>query len=681
MKRVECVYQNLPNECGACCVSMIMKYYGINISLNQLRLELGVGKNGVLMSSMKKVLDSYGFDTKIYQCNAKGAVTFNSPSIIGWGQNHFVILSKKRKNLLEIYDPAVGKIDVTMEEFDEKFNGFLLHTENKIKKRKRNYNLKREIPSKTILYVVLLEFFTFLFSLGQPYFVQNIIDSIDVNNLIGIYIVLSIMALLIISGICEYLKINISNKAYIKFTKKIIDGTINLPYKSIQLYTSGDIIFRLNCMSIYNQVYFQNIPSIVCEVILVFVSFLGIVAFSKDIAIILGLILMFTLILIWIAVDKMIVLTNKSIKAERDQSSFIDEAINAIREIRVNGMESETFNNWYVKFNFSNSIQVSIAKIQNIYKLFTEMVYIVCPLIVLIIGLYIDKMELGKIMACYSFSTILFRSISSISVNIYSLKNGKKYLASVEELLEVFNNNQGRLIKKDQLLNSTPFNINVRNMNFRYAKYDTEILSKININVPAGSFVAIVGKSGSGKSTLLKLLIGMYNDYSGSIKINDKELSDIDKKNYFENIGVVSQDFIIFNKSIYDNITMGRDAISFEDVCNICGILYLDEEIKVLPMGYNTIVQGDNFSGGQRQRMAIARALVGKPKILFWDEATNFLDSKIENSILNYVKKLDCTKIIVTHHMNIIKDADIIFLLDNGIVIKEGKYKDIYSEA
>lgn len=309
------------------------------------------------------------------------------------------------------------------------------------------------------------------------------------------------------------------------------------------------------------------------------------------------------------------------------------------------------------------------------------MVYIVCPLIVLIIGLYIDKMELGKIMACYSFSTILFRSISSISVNIYSLKNGKKYLASVEELLEVFNNNQGRLIKKDQLLNSTPFNINVRNMNFRYAKYDTEILSKININVPAGSFVAIVGKSGSGKSTLLKLLIGMYNDYSGSIKINDKELSDIDKKNYFENIGVVSQDFIIFNKSIYDNITMGRDAISFEDVCNICGILYLDEEIKVLPMGYNTIVQGDNFSGGQRQRMAIARALVGKPKILFWDEATNFLDSKIENSILNYVKKLDCTKIIVTHHMNIIKDADIIFLLDNGIVIKEGKYKDIYSEA
>ena len=204
------------------------------------------------------------------------------------------------------------------------------------------------------------------------------------------------------------------------------------------------------------------------------------------------------------------------------------------------------------------------------------------------------------------------------------------------------------------------------------------------MDIPYGNYVAIVGKSGAGKSTLLKLLLGMYDDYEGEIKINDIERRKINKKDFYSKVGVVSQDFLLLNKSVADNIRMDNEKISYDEIQEICTVLQLHEEIEKLTMGYDTIVQGDNFSGGQRQRIAIARALINKPEVVVLDEATNFLNIEVEKKIMEYLKKVGCTIIFVTHHIEMVKDADYVIILDKGESVYQGKYntlceKNMYS--
>lgn len=675
MKKIECVYQSLPNECGACCVLMILDAYNCHVPLYLLREELGVGKNGVYMSAMKTCFEKHGFEAKIYQCNAQGANVLGGPSIIGWSNNHFVIFLKKKQSFIHIIDPAVGYLKVTEQEFNEKFTGFLLHPSRGKKENRKKY--KKCEFDWNILKVMCLEIFTFAYSFMQPYFIQMIIDSLENGKSIYVYVVIAIIFMLILSSVCEYWKISVCNRSYVGMSTHIIKNTLNLPYNIVQSYTSGNLIFKLNCIPAYKEVYYKYIPNLICDVMLCLVPFIGIYVYSDKMAFFLAIPTVLFCGMVGVLIKSMEELTNKSIKAERELTSIVDEYINAMREIKLNAMEKECEEKWNAKFQKSNDLQIKLEVIQNIYNLITEIVFIVVPLLVLVFAIYFEKMTLGKAMACYSMSTIIFRSISALFTDGYNWLNGKKHLKNLQELQEVFKGYEKQVIENKNEKISEKINIQVKNLSFRYARYEQNTIFDINLDIPYGSYVAIVGKSGAGKSTLLKLLLGMYEEYEGEIKINDIEMRKISKKDFYSKIGVVSQDFLLLNKSIADNIRMDNEKISYEEIKKICNILQLHDEIEQLTMGYDTIIQGDNFSGGQRQRIAIARALVNKPEVVVLDEATNFLNIEIEKKIIKYLREMGCTIIFVTHHIEMVKDADYVMILDKGKSVYQGKYNTL----
>ena len=226
-------------------------------------------------------------------------------------------------------------------------------------------------------------------------------------------------------------------------------------------------------------------------------------------------------------------------------------------------------------------------------------------------------------------------------------------------------------------------NIELKNVTFRYSKNTADVLDDINISIKKGEKIALVGQSGSGKSTLAKLLVGIYQPTDGEVYLDGHKLSEIDTSYAYKQMGIVPQEITLFNKSIYENIVANRDNITQEDVEEACRIVGIADDIESMPMRYNTIVSdmGMNFSGGQRQRLALARALAGKPKILVLDEATSALDNIYEKSISNKLKDIKVTRIVIAHRLSTIYDADKIVVVEQGRIVEAGTHEELLAKG
>jgi ATP-binding cassette subfamily B protein len=226
--------------------------------------------------------------------------------------------------------------------------------------------------------------------------------------------------------------------------------------------------------------------------------------------------------------------------------------------------------------------------------------------------------------------------------------------------------------------------LELKDASFRYG-CRAAVLKKINLRIPAGKTVAIVGESGSGKSTLLKLLLGYYGPTEGSIRLDGTDMGDFELGALRERIGLVSQDPFIFNGTLRDNIALGRPQTTLEEVMAAARAAGLDEFVAGLPERYETIIgeRGANMSGGQRQRLAIARALLRKPDILIFDEATSHLDTATERAIQQNLRTTLAGKtvVLVAHRLSTIKDADLIYVLHQGQVVEQGTHLQLVAQG
>ncbi|WP_369902161.1 peptidase domain-containing ABC transporter [Bacillus manliponensis] len=219
----------------------------------------------------------------------------------------------------------------------------------------------------------------------------------------------------------------------------------------------------------------------------------------------------------------------------------------------------------------------------------------------------------------------------------------------------------------------------LESVSFCYSKYSDYVLKDLNLHIKPGQKVAIVGKSGSGKSTLASLLMGLYAPTSGKVLFDGLDLSEIDKNSLRKHIGAVPQHIHLFNRSVFENITMLISDIGEEKVIKAAKLANIHDDIVNMPLGYHTIVSefGTNFSGGQKQRIALARALVNEPSILFLDEATSSLDTINEKRVDDYLSKLNCTRVVIAHRLSTIQNADLILVMESGRIVEQGKHNTL----
>lgn len=688
-KRVPHVSQLIQTECGLCCISMILRYYDNYTPLNEIRKYLQPGRDGTSVKELHELLKQFNFDTRVYSGSLDSITSLDSPVIVYWEKRHFVVLEKIKKHYYYIVDPALGRVRLSQQEFKEKFSDMIITSEPnkdfiKVKKEKNiwlHYLKILSTKKKTLCNIGVMSLFSYAFTLAFPLLIQFVIDHASkINISIKIFsgFLLAIISYLLVVFINGRIQVKFKNGVFSDFCKDVIKHLTNLPYTFFEVRSFGDISFSIESINIIKNLYSEKLVGFFIDLGAVFVMVTYLMCISPLIA----LVVLITLISIGIILkllSNMILFSNQlEINSMAKLQSIQLELIYSMLNIKIAGIEDKIYNSWDKQFDTTLDKTIKRDYYQNYYNTISEMCRTLSPLLILFLGLdmYLKhKFSLGQIMSIYSIANMIFAYAINIftSINYFSLSS--QYLERVKDITDQEVEKNG----SKQLENSMNSKIVLKDVSFSYTKTSSNVLKNISLDIEYGKKIGIVGSSGSGKSTLSKLILGLYEPTEGSVYYNGVNLNEIDKKQLRKVMGIVPQDTSLFNKSIFENITMGRDDLSLDDVKEACKIAQIYDEIESMPMKYNTLVSdmGMNLSGGQRQRIILARALVSKPKIILFDEATSSLDSINEKHISNYLNSYGCTRIVIAHRLSTIKDADIIYVMKDGELIEMGNHEDL----
>lgn len=679
-------------ECGVCCIGMILRYYKSYQTMQELREHLDVGRDGSTLLQLKQLMDKLNFTSKLYKSSAEGLEKIKLPAILFWGNNHFVVLEKINKRYAVILDPGYGRRKVEFGELKETYSEYALsaHPNEKFIPQKKGKSIWLDflpiILDKKSLYIKIAIFsiISYFLTLGMPIFIQNLLDSVmikkDLNYVKDSSIFLG--AFCIVYVLFNYIKnINlIKLKVHIdkSVNSTVFGHLLKVPYKFFDIRNKADILFSANsCFVIRETFANQMINGLIDCGAVIFISYY-MYKQSALLALIAFLIFGVNLVLVGLTQPMMFEFSKYLLAEQSKVQSVQVESIFSILGIKMSAIEDDIYENWSKKYSNYLSKYNTKEKVNNYVNTLISFIQVVSPVIILCvsISIYINGLlTIGQVMAFYSLSSTFFSLSHSVFNTWSSFINSSVYLERLGDITNTESEADSKsLVKKD-----ITGDLRLENVSFAYSSKSEQVIKNVSLSIKNGQKVAIVGKSGSGKSTLAKLLVGLYLPTEGEILFDNIPLNKLDKKYLRRQLGIVPQDVSLFNKSIYDNISMCREEVDIDKVKNVCKIAKISEEIESMPMGYNTIVSemGMNLSGGQRQRIALARAILNEPKILILDEATSSLDYINEKQVSDYFKNIGCTRIVIAHRLSTIIDSDMIIVLDNGEIIDYGSHMEL----
>lgn len=691
-RKVPFIEQMQQTECGICCMAMISSYYKSYFSLYELREAAGNGRDGTSLHQMRELARNLGFKADWHKVNMKKLIHIQEPIILFWDHKHFVVLEKFKNGNFFIVDPSGGRKKLTENEFDKLFTGYILTCtpDESFKRRKQKSIWKPFLKllldkPKLLINVVITAIVLQLFTLGIPMLIQRVIDKIIMpsrEDLLSFLIIGIVFLVLFQSGIALIrgsLLITLNNFLDKKMMTHFFKHLLKLPYNFFQLRSFGDLIFRANGLRSIRDILSSQLIMGALDIGLIIIILIYMINQS---------ILMTAWVIIISLLSILLVFFSKSVLYQKNQDeithatsvqSFQTELLYGIFGVKTAGTEKSMYNSWEKLFNKLLLAYREKGKTLNYITTVNNILKLSGPLVVLWIGaklVFSGEITLGALIAFHALSTQFFNLTGSIVDTFNSFLLTDSYLRRVHDVLEA---QPEHMPKNPIYLKELQGEVTLENVYLKYNKHQEYILKNINLKIKPGQKVALIGKSGAGKSTLSRLILGLYEPTQGNVYYDGHHLLDIDKESFRKNIGVVPQDVSLFNRSIKDNIALHQPDASMEDIIEAAKIAKIHDEIMQMPMKYNTIISelGMNISGGQRQRLAIARALVHKPSILVLDEATSSLDHLNEKEIDNYLSSINCTRIVISHRLTSLINSDIIVVLDEGEIIESGNHEDL----
>ena len=697
-------------DCGPTCLRMIAAYHGRPYSLQYLREQSHYTRNGVSMQGIIEAAENIGYRTlsvKVpFAPNGPSRPNFLEaplPTIVHWRQRHFVVVYKANEEFVYIADPAEGKFRLDHETFkqswvsdNDKGIALLLEPTPDFYKREGEvlnksgfrYLLKYLIPHRRLLLqfcvgLILISIFQLIF----PFLTQSIVDVGIKNQNIGfIYLILIAQLMLFVgqtsvSFIQGWILLHISTRLNIALISDFLIKLMRLPIGFFDTKVIGDLLQRIGDHSRIEAFLTGNTLTTLFSLVNFFIF--GGILLLYNLNIFLVFVVASVLYVGWILFflkKRKEVDYQKFQELSQNQSSLI-ELIQAMPEIKLQNSERKRRRNWaniQAKLFRANIRSLAISQYQdagaNSINTLKDMLISFIAAWSVIEG----TMTLGMMMAVQYIIGQLNAPLQNMIQFIRAAQDAK---ISLERLGEIHQAEEEHT--QDNQIDYLPDagNITLRQLHFRYNPMDDFVLKNINLTIPRGKVTAIVGMSGSGKTTLVKLLLGFYQPTHGRIKIGAISFNDIEKKFWRSTCGAVMQDGYIFSDTIANNIAESDDKVDRERLQKAVQTANIQEYIEQLPLNYNTTIgaSGSGISQGQRQRLLIARAVYKNPEFLFFDEATNALDSKNERVIVENLNQFfkGKTVIVVAHRLSTVKHADQIVVLNKGEVAEVGTHRDL----
>ena len=458
----------------------------------------------------------------------------------------------------------------------------------------------------------------------------------------------------------------------------IYDRVFNLPENFLRKYESAELAqYIMGVGNLVNSIATTVITGFVALVFIIvyFIRMMGYSAKMTGISIL--MITIYGLIYYMIAIMSLKYKENIT-KLEGKTNSLLYQFISGISKIRIAGVEDRALYEYlkpYVKLRNNEAKKNTVENICEVVVLISSSIFSLILYVLIIKG----KMNIG-LGSFVAFNT-LFGSFSAYMMQIVQgIVSIKGYSPQINILKPIFNE-KPELDDAKELPGEISGGIEINNISFAYSEGTPNVIENMNLNIKPGEYVGIVGPSGCGKSTLMKLLLGFEKTVSGKIYYDNKDLESIDKRELRKKMGVVLQDGKLISGSIFENITITSPKSTVNDVKEVIKSVGLENDIKEMPMGLHTILSEDcgTISGGQQQRILIARAIISNPKILFFDEATSALDNITQKMVCETLDKMNSTRIVIAHRLSTIINCDRIIVMNAGRIVEQGNYEELMS--
>lgn len=699
--KVPVVMQMEDLECGAASLTMILAYYRKWLPLEQVRADCGVSRDGSNARNVLKAARSYGLIAKGYRYEPEDLKKNGKfPCIIHWNFNHFLVLNGFRNDKAYLNDPAKGSYSVSMEEFDRSFTGICMMFEPDENfepggkpKSMLSFARKRLVGAGiAVAFLVLTSVISSLLGVIQPVFSRIFMDRLLTGqNPDWLYPFIFALALfsavqIIIAWIQAVWSLKIDGKLAVTGSAVFMWKVLRMPMEFFSQRMAGDILQRQGSNAAIAGTLVNTFAPLALSAIMMVFYLVLMIRYSPLLTLVgLGSIVVNMLVARFISA-KRVNITRVQMRDSGKLSSATVAGIGMIETIKASGAENGYFEKWSGYQASVNTQKVRFQRLNQYMGMIPGIVTEITNTAILALGIWLTmcgQFTAGMIMTFQGFMTSFSAPAQSLIAAGQTLQEMRTEMERVEDVMEYPMDEEAPESDTQDTYDKLSGRLEMKHVTFGYSRLGEPLIEDFSMSLEPGSRVAFVGASGCGKSTISKLISGLYKPWSGEILFDGKPISAIDRSVFTGSLAVVDQDIILFEDTIANNIRLWDKSIEDFEVILAARDAKLHEDIMQREGGYQYKITegGRDFSGGQRQRMEIARVLAQDPTIIILDEATSALDAKTEFEVVDSIHARGITCIVIAHRLSTVRDCDEIIVLDNGKVAERGTHEELYARG
>jgi len=699
------ILQRSEENCGVACLATVVKYHGRTFAFSRIREAVGTGQLGTTLLGLRRGAESLGFNARQVRVNAQLIDRLNEaplPGIIHWKGYHWVVVYGKKGDQYIVADPGVGVRYLSRQELDQGWtNGImLLLIPDAIRFAEMDDDetsdgwqfLKRLLPFRNILIQATLINFTIgLLSLAFPFLLQILTDDVLVRGdqeLLTV-VAIGVIAMNLFSSACRLVQSNLIaqfvQRLQLGFLLEFGRQILNLPLTYYETRRSGEIVSRLRDIRQINNLLTQTVTSLPSQLFVGLISLMLMLTYSSKLTLLAVVMtgLMFIPVMLYLPTLQQ--KTRTSLVLDAENQGFLVETFKGALTLKTSNAAPQAWEELQSRFGRLASINFRTNQIAIANGLISQLMTSISSVSLLWFGssLVIAKhLSIGQLMA---FNSMNANFVGLVATIIGFVDEFAVAQTAVERLNEVIDfNPETSKVEKPWVTIDSNADIVCQDINFHYPGR-VDLLEDFSVTIPGGKFTALIGQSGCGKSTLTKIIANLYQIDSGSICFGKYHQKDLALECLRQQIVLIPQEAHFWSRSILDNFRLSYPYINFDQIVTACQITGADEFISRLPDGYHTVLGefGTNMSGGQRQRLAIARAIVSDPAILILDESTGALDPVSEAQVLERLLafRRGKTTITITHRPSVINRAEWIILIEDGLLKLQGSPQELRSHS